>query len=331
MWFKKLIMYWICKGHLNVRLPSRKAKQISNALLQLKPFITSDFSRKPRDIESIPRWKATEMRQFLLYTGPLVIKNILFDECSTNFQSLSLAMIILLSPDKKHLVKFAEKLLKYFIESFQFIYGKQFVSYNIHGILHLVEDYHNFGPLDNCSAFYFENYMKIIKNMVRKHEKPLEQVVKRYNQICLNKSNDFMPKHGLKKQHSMGPLVLNTIDRQYKIVFMDNFTIKITNNFDCYILTYNNSVIKVLNIAHLKNEDTTDTVVIGTPFLTKKYMFEKPIKSSNLDIYVVENLSMSLQVIKISEIKKKMMLFPLNGISFMSLPLLHSDPLTNSL
>jgi hypothetical protein len=37
------------------------------------------------------------------------------------------------------------------------------------GILHLVDDYEQLGPLDNCSAFCFENYMRNLKSMVRKH------------------------------------------------------------------------------------------------------------------------------------------------------------------
>jgi len=59
-----------------------------------------------------------------------------------------------------------------------------FISHNIHGLLHLVDDYHLHGPLDNCSAFTFENYMKELKGMLRKHETPLQQIVRRYEERC---------------------------------------------------------------------------------------------------------------------------------------------------
>jgi len=71
---KKLILLWM-KGPLNVRLPSSKIKQISNLLLSFRSKFPCEFSRKPRAVEEVLRWKATEFRSFLLYIGPLVLKS----------------------------------------------------------------------------------------------------------------------------------------------------------------------------------------------------------------------------------------------------------------
>jgi len=321
---KKLIILWTHKGPLNVRLPSRKTQQITSSLLKLKKYITCDFSRKPREVEAIHRWKATEMRQFLLYTGPLVLKDVLSHECYVHFHSLSIAMTILLSPDKKDYVQFSKDLLDYFVENYQQLYGKHYLSNNIHNIIHLVDDYNNFGPLDNCSAFYFENYMKNLKSMVRKHEKPLQQVIKRYDEMCDFKSKNSTIKNSLKNKHSKGPLTSDTIDPQYTIFVLNNIKIKTNNNSDCYILTTDDVVVKVLNIAHFKSDN--NIAIIGVPFLFKKNMYEKPIKSCKLNIYVVSNLSENTKSITLAEIKKKMMLFPLNEIEFIALPIMHSDP-----
>jgi hypothetical protein len=92
--------------------------------------VSCDVSRKPREVEAIYYRKATEMRQFLLHTGPLVLKNILTEECFMNFLLLNIGMIILLSPDKNNLKQFAKDLLEYFVESFQLIYGKHYVSWD---------------------------------------------------------------------------------------------------------------------------------------------------------------------------------------------------------
>jgi len=84
-----------------------------------------------------------------------VLKTILSEEIYTNFMVLNIAMLILLSPDRKFLLQYARELLDFFVKNFQNIYGQQFVSHNIHGLLHLCDDYDLFGPLDNCSAFGF--------------------------------------------------------------------------------------------------------------------------------------------------------------------------------
>lgn len=57
---KKLMFLWFSKGPLNVRVRSSKTNIISNNLLNLNPFITSDFCRKSRSILEMRRWKATE-------------------------------------------------------------------------------------------------------------------------------------------------------------------------------------------------------------------------------------------------------------------------------
>lgn len=36
-------------------------------------------------------------------------------------------------------IDYAQKLIEYFIQTFEIIYGKEFVSYNFHGFLHLCD------------------------------------------------------------------------------------------------------------------------------------------------------------------------------------------------
>lgn len=82
--------------------------------------------------------------------------------------------------------------LNYFVKVFQQIYGHHYVSHNVHSLLHLADDYSYYGPLDNCSCFPFENYMKVLKKMLRKHDKPLQQIIKRYEEICINDKLKFI-------------------------------------------------------------------------------------------------------------------------------------------
>jgi len=72
---KKLILLWM-KGPLSVRLPSWKIKELSSLSLNLKPSFACEFARKPRRLEDIFRWKVTELRTFLLYIGPVILKGV---------------------------------------------------------------------------------------------------------------------------------------------------------------------------------------------------------------------------------------------------------------
>lgn len=70
---KRMLLTWM-KGPLKNRIASITVQQISTALVHLGPYIPSEFARKPRPLSEIDRWKATEFRQFLLYTGPVVLE-----------------------------------------------------------------------------------------------------------------------------------------------------------------------------------------------------------------------------------------------------------------
>lgn len=214
------------------------------------------------------------------------MKNILSEDCYQNFLTLSISMRILLSSDHAKYSDYAHQLLtfniKYFVKTFQQIYECHFILHNVHGLLHLVDNYTRHGPLDNCSVFLFENYMKELKKMVRKNEKPLQQVVKRY-----------------KEQQNV-----NTI-----IYLKDNDQLKLkVKEPDCYVLTYNGTIVKI------KEFLPDNEVFVGHAFTSKEDMFMKPMKSSKFDIFVVKNLSVNSSQWKISDVRKKINIFNLDNI-----------------
>lgn len=166
---KRLLCYkkygWIY-GKPPYKLRFRDVNKISENLLKLRKYIPREFSRKTRSIFECKRYKATEFRLFLLYTGPIVLKRMLPSKIYNNFISLSLASSIMISQhysSSERYILYAHSLMEHFIRQTIKMYGPDFVSHNIHNFLHLSDCVKLYGSLDNFSAFLFENYMQQLK------------------------------------------------------------------------------------------------------------------------------------------------------------------------
>jgi len=320
---RKLLLLWI-KGPIEIRYPSWKIEEMSKALEGFKTHIPCEFARKPRTLLEVSRWKATEFRLFLLYIGIIVTKPILKNEQWKHFFGLSIAMIILLSPDYAKYINLSRILLDNFVKNFEKIYGRHLISHNIHGLTHISEDYERFGPLDSCSAFPFENYMCSLKKMLRKPNKPLEQVVNRYKEICELKSTTKIKQlqYRLAGAHKHGPVLeyIRTGD-QFTTIILETMSIKTHIEADSYLFTCDHNVIKVFNI--IQNNNTGEIILICKQFENKHPLFMKPIESTCLNIYIINKLSNNYVSYTINNIKKKMIVLPFNN-NFIALPIIHS-------
>lgn len=101
-------------------------------------------------------------------------------------------------------------MLIYFVKSFQVLYGKQFVSHNVHNLIHLSNEVRRNGVLDNFSAFQFENFLGSLKKLIRKPEKPLQQLARRYGEqqsVMFQKQLLVPNMYQVKHEHHYGPLV----------------------------------------------------------------------------------------------------------------------------
>ena len=157
---KKVDFDWI-RGSREVKLSAGQVEEISNRLTGLKPFVPSFFACKPRGMAEIDRWKAIEYRQFLVYTGQIVLSGILRPDLYDHFLCLSIASSTLLCPRLALLHRpYAKQLMEYFVEQGKVLYGNEFQVYNVHSMIHLADEVQEYGSLDACSAFPFENYMQ---------------------------------------------------------------------------------------------------------------------------------------------------------------------------
>lgn len=142
-------------------------------------------------MEEISYWKATEFRTFLIYLGPLVLKDVLDVAVYENFLAFHFSISVLIS--EKHLQKFSlsciKSIINIFITHSKSLYGLEFLIYNVHLVSHICDDVKLFGKLDNFSAFPFENYLGELKSLIKAPTNPLQQIHRRLMEkklICVN-------------------------------------------------------------------------------------------------------------------------------------------------
>jgi hypothetical protein len=162
---------------------------ISLRLIEMSQYTPSDFARKPRGLNELERFKATELRQFMLYTGIVVLRGVVNDNLYELFLSLFIAIRICFISDKNErnkLLSYARKLLKAFVHNAKILCGAIFVTYNVHNLLHIVDDVEYFQcSLNDLSSFVFENYLQSLKRTVRgAKSNPLVSAAKRCHEYC---------------------------------------------------------------------------------------------------------------------------------------------------
>ncbi len=161
----KRILTSFMKGNFRVRLGTKDINRISTRLTGLAKMTPSEFSRHPRSLMEIGNWKATEFRQFVLYLGPVVLKDIVSQDVYNHFLALSMAITILCNKHLTHYRNYADQLLRTFVANCDYLYGEGFVVYNIHNLIHLAADAERHGVLDDFGAFKFETYLGQLKNL----------------------------------------------------------------------------------------------------------------------------------------------------------------------
>jgi len=96
---RKLLFLWCFDFKSGSKLSKSDITKISDFLLSQQSYTPCEFNRKPRSLLELKRWKATEYRQFLFYTGPVILNSVLISFQYKIFLALCTACIIL-STDK---------------------------------------------------------------------------------------------------------------------------------------------------------------------------------------------------------------------------------------
>lgn len=319
---KRLLRVWMRGPRQGQRIAASAVQRLSERLLVMRKFLSREFVRKGRSLNEVDRWKASEYRQFLLYTGPVCLKDILSPAVYKHFLLLFVGIYCLSSSE--HCVEFcnyADQILRLFVSDFAGLYGADMIVYNVHGLVHLAADVEKFGPLENYSAFVFESFLYKLKKLVRKPNQPLQQVVGRLSEKRNSTDKNEIPALGqVKKEHRDGPLPFDMRDSlqfkeiQLPLVFLS------TSKGDNGIMIGN----KVALVRNLVRQNTQiDTFVVFEEFSGHRNFFSYPLESNVLDIFLVSGMTGELKWCKVSDIKCKCVLLPYNDC-YVSIPMIHT-------
>lgn len=197
-------------GKFEVRaLSARKLAIIDSRMEQLKEFCPSEFNRRQNKVSDFSSFKATEFRQVALYTSPVVFKNVFEENCYNHFLILHVVLRLLVSKETpRNILAFCHQAIKTYVSLFVDIYGLQFLSYNVHCLLHLADDILLLGNLESFTAFCYENNMPEFRKLIRKPGVPLQQYYKRLKDLNDSSFEPLDQKIQIKPSlpHAEGPL-----------------------------------------------------------------------------------------------------------------------------
>ena len=279
-----------------VKLSSGQILNISEQLIKLRDCIPSDFVKRPRSL-LVEQWKATEFCTFLLYTGPVVLKSVLSPALYKHFLTLSVSLNILLRDDvtdNEPLIDYAGRLLHHFVENCASLYGETFTVYNVHSLLHLVDDVKYFRTsLNQLNAFPYENYLQSLKRLIRSPSSPLVQVAKR-----------------IEESEIAAPLQPVHAEKKYKIA---------PESRDSTLFLKNGKFATVLEV----RESTFLCKVFKRRNL--KPFYSEPCSSDLINIYCVKSSdTVDIKEVPAASVHSKGLKLP-HGNDFVLIPLLHQE------
>ncbi|XP_065209209.1 uncharacterized protein LOC135837754 [Planococcus citri] len=159
---------------------TEKMKAMDKHLLQIKP--PYEITRPPRSLKFIKKWKATELKNFLLYYSYPMLQNVLPSKFVSHWGLLIFAVNIYLQPSSDlHQLAEAKKCIFSFVEKIEKLYADESLyKFNTHLLLHLPENVQQFGMLWGTSAFPFEDANGFLSRLYHNSNSVDSQLSRRY-------------------------------------------------------------------------------------------------------------------------------------------------------
>ncbi|KAK3919799.1 B-cell linker protein [Frankliniella fusca] len=142
-----------------------KIDEIDNFLECLKPC--DYICRLPRKISELFKWKASELRAWLLFYSVIVLSRVMPHNYAQHWMLFVMAIWLLLQDEiTDNDLQRSKSMLILFVRDIGRLYGQASYVYNVHQLLHLPLYVKRWGPLWATSAFMFESYNGTIAELI---------------------------------------------------------------------------------------------------------------------------------------------------------------------
>ena len=300
---KHLMGLWI-NGRLDYRLNKETQLKVSRDLILMTGNCPREFVKRPRSLEDVSSWDASDWNEFLLYYSPIALKSRMPQRYYVHFLYLHLAMRILMSSDSSNAEAnsfILGQLLNTFIADFTTLYGNDKVDYHIHNLLHFEQIQQRVGSLKKLNGFIYEGQIDMVNTFLDASdevnlEEIGEKITENSNSMVDNKINELL--------NSNYPF----IDTKGELVFK-NFTIAV-NEPDNHVLM-REAVVRVEAICN--DISKREILIVGRRYQNVEIMFQAPL--SNQKLLLVSSLS-PLHTFKLTDLVCKAVKFdhPKDGI-----------------
>uniref|UniRef100_A0AAG5DQ99 Uncharacterized protein n=1 Tax=Anopheles atroparvus TaxID=41427 RepID=A0AAG5DQ99_ANOAO len=293
---KRLLLGWR-DGTLGKRKwNDSQYKQVTDALRDAK--LPTEIHRKLRSLMFVGQWKGSEFASFLHYASVVMLKDILATDLYKHFMLFFCATTLLSSSIYRDKWPLAGRFLDSFVEGFEQVYGKRYITSNVHNLQHIAHEVQRIGPLSTFSTYPFENKLQELKSSIRCGWKNLEQTIGRLSEyenfdmpdIACIKYPFLVERGGTVTVHVQRGLMLQNTER------------------NCWFLVKDNSIIQFHNATNQLVEATENVRIRGRRVSCVESLFSEPIDSSKLFMFkrYTDTLAESYLEIKPDQIKCKL-------------------------
>lgn len=306
---KKVINKWFFIKN-DARLPPKLRKEMEEKLSTTFKQFPCEFNRHGRKFEDVNRWKATELKAFLMYQYLSVYK-ILPEKIRNHFLLLFCSVRILSHPIYyKKYNKLAERLLLDYVKQCKNNYGIQHYDLVTHLLIHISENAStNSLPIFEESCFQFENELKCLKDVLKAGPLPLQQVYYR-----LEEKEKYIEKF-MPKKHDLPLFYFEKNEIEFNC-----FKLKPTLN-DSFFMTKQKKIFRYISPKIVNNQ----LLVVASQIENLEPVFMYPFNSTFIEIFgsTIDN-SENIQILNINDIQYKMFHLSPDSSQHIYIPLEHT-------